>query len=446
VDILVGARCNKKRILIYPTFYVRRVSSSVPDADPFSPGNIFFILQRQHYITPPTPLLFHTMERGRPREPRHGSEQHLYGETNSPTPPASPVRRTKHPEAQRNKRIANAYGTSMVRPKYKKNTGGGTAARARSRSNSREPTRRTEPSTNSSRTKHQRTHRTEPRKPIAHRHQSPPSPNNSRRRKSKTIEKGGTGSHKHKSAEEHILAATNQSRAINETDSDLDYASLQNYIEELKHKMGGSGGTNSSVSVHQLSKVKRRIMDAMTHEQRVAAMLKQGAYKPSSNLMKGAMPTRKKHVAKAHAMEPKHFRKKSAGVVYNQQLLRSSGNGGGGDGRRNQWGNWLDSFEAESFKWFERQATYCRPGPASGKMVRAFNNYGKRMDVLLVFICWFSRVVWCGCVLTLWWLLVGVSCLVQSKGTIKRVRRVIRTPVSVGLFFGSKGRRKKCVC
>ena len=342
---------------------------------PFLLATTFFF---HHFTTatPPTPSLFHTMERGRPREPRHGSEQHLYGETNSPTPPASPVRRTKHPEAQRNKRIANAYGTSMVRPKYKKNTGGGTAARARSRSNSREPTRRTEPSTNPSRTKQQRTHRTEPRKPIAHRHQSPPSPNNSRRRKSKTIEKGGGGSHKHKSAEEHILAATNQSRAINETDSDLDYASLQNYIEELKHKMGGSGGTNSSVSVHQLSKVKRRIMDAMTHEQRVAAMLKQGAYKPSSNLMKGAMPTRKKHVAKAHAMEPKHFRKKSAGVVYNQQLLRSSGNGGGGDGRRNQWGNWLDSFEAESFKWFERQATYCRPGPASGKMVRAFNNYG----------------------------------------------------------------------
>ena len=43
-----------------------------------------------------------------------------------------------------------------------------------------------------------------------------------------------------------------------------------------------------------------------------------------------------------------------------------------GSNGKNQWGEWLDEFEANSFKWFEKSATYVRPGPASGKMPRAF--------------------------------------------------------------------------
>ena len=179
---------------------------------------------------------------------------------------------------------------------------------------------------------------------------------------------------KHKSAEEKILAATSNSRASNEKETDLDYESLQNYIDELKHKMHGTGGASSTVTVHQLSKVKKRIFDAMTHEQKVAAMLKQGSYKPSSNLMKGAMPTRKKHVSNGSSVEPKSFTKKSAGNIYNQAAVRRSGSGNGQ--QKNQWGDWLDEMESEGLKWLEKNATYCRPGPASGNMQRAFNNYG----------------------------------------------------------------------
>ena len=57
-------------------------------------------------------------------------------------------------------------------------------------------------------------------------------------------------------------------------------------------------------------------------------------------------------------------------MVYNQTLR------GGSRDKKNQWGDWLDEFEAESLKWLEKNATYCRPGPASGNMQRAFNNFG----------------------------------------------------------------------
>ena len=43
---------------------------------------------------------------------------------------------------------------------------------------------------------------------------------------------------------------------------------------------------------------------------------------------------------------------------------------------KNQWGEWLNDFEADTLKWLESNAWYCRPGPSSGKMEHAFNNYG----------------------------------------------------------------------
>jgi hypothetical protein len=351
------------------------------------------------------------MERGRHRQARSsngggGVEQRIYGESSGNTPPASPIRRgMKNNDSKRNKRIADAYGTSMI--KSKKN-------RDRSRSHSRDPAQRGNENNNKNEkpSQRRRSDSREPRKPNAQRQNSPPRPSGGRRNSQLgnvatvdtntntstrgTSEKGSnnagrkkhgitasmSGAPKHKSAEDHILAATSNSRTINQTETDLDYSSLQNYIEELKHKMAGSGSTVSSVSVHQLSKVKKRIFNAMTHEQKIAAMLKRGQYKPSSNLMKGGMPSRKKHVSTKKKVEPKTFRKKSAGNVYNQQMLRPNGNG------KNQWGDWLDDFEAESFKWFERQATFCHPGPASGKMLRAFNNYGKKR-ILCLFVFFF---------------------------------------------------------
>ena len=317
------------------------------------------------------------MERGRQG---NGTEQRIYGDNRSSSDiSASPVRKGGAPEKSRNKRIANAYGASMIRPKKKTNNSG---AHNRSRSNSREPRRARSTSrerTQESRHHHQSTN-VEPRKPShnapAARQQSPPRngrKHTSHQQKPSTNIKlsKATSSGKSMSAENKILAATSSTRTVNQGEENLDYESLQTYIEELKHKMQGSGGTTASVSVHQLSKVKKRIFDAMTHEQKVAAMLKQGKYKPSSNLLKGGQPKRKKHQSNATKVEPKYFQKNSSGAgAYGQTLTRS------GQNNKNQWGEWLNDFEADNLKWLESNAWYCRPGPSSGKMERAFNNYG----------------------------------------------------------------------
>ena len=317
------------------------------------------------------------MERGRQGD---GTEQRIYGDNRSSSDiSASPVRKGA-PEKSRNKRIANAYGASMIRPKKKTNN---TGAHNRSRSNSREPRRARSTSrerTQESRHHHQSTN-VEPRKPShnapAARQQSPPRngrKHTSHQQKQSTnikLPKATSSSGKSMSAENKILAATSSTRTVNQGEENLDYESLQTYIEELKHKMQGSGGTTASVSVHQLSKVKKRIFDAMTHEQKVAAMLKQGKYKPSSNLLKGGQPKRKKHQSNATKVEPKYFQKNSSGAgAYGQTLTRS------GQNNKNQWGEWLNDFEADNLKWLESNAWYCRPGPSSGKMERAFNNYG----------------------------------------------------------------------
>ena len=336
------------------------------------------------------------MSRGRPRN--RPMEQQLYGDTPPREPSSSPVRSKKNPDVKRNKRIANAYGASMLKRPKKRNTQSNSNSNSnsnssRSRSNSREPSTRprvpsrgdsASSSSSSSSSSSRHTASRDPHKlynqakrPAKQQQNSSRGRRNNTQSKSPARRSRSTSQNSrpqklptHRSAEAKILAATQNSRSVNEQEADLDYESLQSYIDELKHKMQGTGGTASTVSVHQISKIKKRIFDAMTHEQKVAAMLKQGNYKPSSNLMKGAMPSRKKHVNNGAPAEPKHFTKKSAGMVYNQTLR------GGSRDKKNQWGDWLDEFEAESLKWLEKNATYCRPGPASGNMQRAFNNFG----------------------------------------------------------------------
>ena len=131
---------------------------------------------------------------------------------------------------------------------------------------------------------------------------------------------------------------------------------------------------SASLSVHQISKVKKRIFDALSHEEKVEAMLRSGNYKPSSNLMKGGQPARKKHVAPSHPIQQGRRRKSSSGNPYGSAIGQGKNKASKmrGSGGKNQWGEWLDEFEAKAFKWFERCATYVRPGPASGKLERAF--------------------------------------------------------------------------
>ena len=194
------------------------------------------------------------------------------------------------------------------------------------------------------------------------------------------------------SAEQRILEATADTRAINDDENTLDYEALSGYIDELKTKLdetNGAGGgnrestrgrssttsssssssTSASLSVHQISKVKKRILGALSHEQKVEAMLRSGKYRPSSNLMKGAQPARKKVVSSAPP--PPRRRKASTGNPYGNNMA-SRHSKLRGSSEKNQWGEWLDEFEAKSFKWFEKSATYVRAGPSSGKLQRAF--------------------------------------------------------------------------
>ena len=204
------------------------------------------------------------------------------------------------------------------------------------------------------------------------------------------------------SAEQRILEATKDSRTISDSDENtLDYDALSGYIDELKTKLdetnGGGGGSiksrqressesnsrlvktkskaSASLSVHQISKVKKRIFDALSHEEKIEAMLKSGKYKPSSNLMKGGQPARKK-VTTSVSAPPGRRRKSSGRNPYGAAILPGHAKNRmskmRGSNGKNQWGEWLDEFEAKSFKWFEKTATYVRPGPASGKLQRAF--------------------------------------------------------------------------
>ena len=314
----------------------------------------------------------------------------------------------------RNKKIASAYGTSVARNKKRRSASedrrAALAQRAKARSSSRSDgesssisgTREKEPrqlrqvQPNRPAQEQPAVSRKKPRAQVLY--------SSEKQLRQKPVQGKRQRPKRHVSAEQRILDATKESRTVNESDENtLDYDALSGYIDELKTKLdetnGGGGvvGTkkprrqvtsnasravaskakskaSASLSVHQISKVKKRIFDALSHEEKVEAMLRSGNYKPSSNLMKGGQPARKKHVAPSHPIQQGRRRKSSSGNPYGSAIGQGKNKASKmrGSGGKNQWGEWLDEFEAKAFKWFERCATYVRPGPASGKLERAF--------------------------------------------------------------------------
>lgn len=137
-------------------------------------------------------------------------------------------------------------------------------------------------------------------------------------------------------------------------DDDLDMDSLKGYIEELKAKMtepGNKSGSGSApnLSVHKLSKMKRRIYDALDYDRSAHVTTDPGRPKKVKKRARNNRRTRKIRGRNPYVMSGGHRRRNNSAAD-----------------------DWLDEFETTSLRWLQRRATYVRPGPGSGRMERAF--------------------------------------------------------------------------
>lgn len=129
-------------------------------------------------------------------------------------------------------------------------------------------------------------------------------------------------------------------RAMGDLKDENNYKALSHYIEELKSRIKYPG--TSKPSVHEMSKLKKKMYDQLEVAERIAA-------------------------------EEDHDRPQYERGTRNVRRSRSRSKARGRAVKdQTKWGNWLDEYEGKQLKWFTAACVcYAKVGPGCGKIQRA---------------------------------------------------------------------------